>query len=411
MPGRQNNVLGDRTASIRYAIVHTLRYRGPLSRSELARQLGVPRTQLTRYLAELFSSGLIHEPGLAPSTGGRKARLLQLNPKAGYIVAVDLGATSLDVAVTDMHVKVLAHESRAVDVAEGPTIILGMVTETARRLIQKLGLAPDQVLGVGMGVPGPVDYRQGRTVSPPIMPGWNQFPIKDHLSETFGCPAYVDNDVNIMALGEQFAGLGRGVDNFIYVKIGTGIGAGIVVGGRLYRGSDGCAGDIGHIAVDGSDVLCRCGNAGCLEALAGGPGIARRARLLAEAGRAPLVAEFLKDHAELTSVDVGHLAAKGDPGAMEVIRETGRLVGKVLASVVNMFNPSLIVIGGGVAQIGDLLLASIREGVYRRSLPLATRNLRIERSIVDPLTGVLGAAVLALDEVLSAESLCKTVRT
>ncbi len=404
-------MLTDKTASMRYAIVHTLRYHGPLGRSELARHLGVPRSQLTRCLAELSKSGLIHEPGLAPSTGGRKARLLEINSRAGYIVAADLGATSLDVAITDLHVTVLGREARALDVAEGPTIVLETVTETARRLMRKLGIAPQQVLGVGMGVPGPVDYNQGRTVSPPIMPGWNQFPIKAHLSETFGCPSYVDNDVNIMALGEQFAGLGRGVDNFIYVKIGTGIGAGIVVDGRLYRGSDGCAGDIGHIAVDGADVLCRCGNAGCLEALAGGPGIARRARALAEAGRAPLVAEFLKDRADLTSVDVGQLAAKGDPGAMEVIRDTGRLVGKVLASIVNMFNPSLIVIGGGVAQIGDLLLASIREGVYRRSLPLATRNLRIERSTVDPLTGVLGAAVLALDEVLSAESLRRTVRT
>lgn len=394
-------------ASLRYAVVKALRFEGPLSRADIARRVGLTRSQLARYVDELTKAGLVREVGFAASTGGRKARLLQLNARAGFIVAVDLGATSLDVAITDLHVKVLAHESRPVDVAEGPTVILDLVNRMARQMLDQLGVSPGQVLGVGMGVPGPVDYRLGRTVSPPIMPGWNQFPIKDHLSETFGCPAYVDNDVNIMALGEQFAGLGRHAENFIYVKIGTGIGAGIVVGGRLYRGSDGCAGDIGHIAVDGADVVCRCGNTGCLEALAGGPGIARRAREAARAGRAPLVADFLQSHPdhELTAVDVGQLAGKGDPGAIEVIRETGRLVGRVLASIVNMFNPSLVVIGGGVAQIGDILLAAIREAVYRRSLPLATRHLRIERSTTDPLSGVLGAAMLALDEVLSAENL------
>lgn len=394
-------------ADLRHAVVKALRFEGPLSRADIARRVGVTRSQLTRYIDELTKTGLVREVGFAASTGGRKARLLQLNARAGFIVAVDLGATSLDVAITDLHVNVLGHQSRPVDVAEGPTVILDLVNRMARQMLDQLGVSPQQVLGVGMGVPGPVDYQLGRTVSPPIMPGWNQFPIKDHLSETFGCPAYVDNDVNIMALGEQFAGLGRHAENFIYVKLGTGIGAGIVVGGRLYRGSDGCAGDIGHIAVDGADVVCRCGNTGCLEALAGGPGIARRAREAARSGRAPLVADFLQNHPdrELTAVDVGQLAAKGDAGAIEVIRETGRLVGRVLASIVNMFNPSLIVIGGGVAQIGDLLLASIREAVYRRSLPLATRHLRIERSTTDPLSGVLGAAMLALDEVLSAENL------
>ena len=399
-------------ANVRHAVIQALRYRGPLSRADLARQLGITRGQLARHLEELTKVGLVREVGLAPSTGGRKARLLQLSADAGVIVAVDLGATSLDVAITDLHVNILAHEAQPVDVAEGPAVILDLVTRMARQLLAKLGTPPEKVLAVGMGVPGPVDYQLGRTVSPPIMPGWNQFPIKEHLTEVLGCPAYVDNDVNIMALGEQFAGLGRQAENFIYVKIGTGIGAGIVLQGRLYRGSDGCAGDIGHIAVDGADVVCRCGNTGCLEALAGGPGIARRAREAAREGRAPLVADFLAEHPDrdLTAVDVGQLAAKGDPGAIEVVRETGRLVGKVLASIVNMFNPSLVVIGGGVAQIGDLLLASIREAVYRRSLPLATRHLRIERSVTDPLSGVLGAAVLALDEVLSAEALERSLR-
>ncbi|BAS27781.1 ROK family transcriptional regulator [Limnochorda pilosa] len=401
----------DRAATgLQHAIIQTLRREGPQSRADLARRLGVNRNNLADPLAALTAAGFVHEPNLAASTGGRKARLVELNARAGFIAAVDLGATSLDAAVTDLQLHILAERSEPVDVAQGPTLMLERATQMVRALLADLGLTPDRLLGVGMGVPGPVDYRLGRTVSPPIMPGWNQFPIKDHLAEAFGCPAYVDNDVNIMALGEQFAGLGRGAESFIFVKLGTGIGAGIVLGGRIYRGSDGCAGDIGHMAVDGSDVLCRCGNVGCLEALAGGPGIARRARLAAEAGRAPRVASFLQEHDELTSVDVGHLAAQGDPGAVEVIRETGRLVGRVMASLVNVLNPSLVVIGGGVAQIGDVLLASIREAVYRRSLPLATRHLRIERSAVEPRAGVLGAAVMALDEVLSAEGLERSLR-
>ena len=235
-------------------------------------------------------------------------------------------------------------------------------------------------------------------MAPAILQGWDKYPLAKALKERFGCPAYVDNDANVMALGEQWAGEGKGVQNFMFVKLGTGIGAGIVCDGRLYRGSQGCAGDIGHIVIDGCDVACACGKKGCLEALAGGPAIARRAEAKARQDSTPILSTLLKERGSLTANDVGLAARGGDPAASEIIKDTGYLIGRVLAKTIDFFNPSLILIGGGVAKAGDLLLASIRELVYQQSIPLATRDLVVQPSTLGDRAGVVGAAVLVLEK-------------
>jgi glucokinase-like ROK family protein len=229
------------------------------------------------------------------------------------------------------------------------------------------------------------------------MPGWDRFGVRELLAREHGCPAVVDNDVNIMAIGEQHGGVAHSVQDFLFVKIGTGIGCGIYLNDEVYRGTDGCAGDIGHIQVDPHGPMCSCGNVGCLEALFSGTALAREALVAARSGASQALADRLAANGALTARDVAEGATEGDVACIKLIREGGHRIGSVLASLVSFANPSMIVIGGGLAQLGHILLAEIRSAVYRRSLPLATGNLPIVLSELGSRAGVTGAAVLASD--------------
>ncbi|GLV48875.1 hypothetical protein TJA_19780 [Thermus sp. LT1-2-5] len=250
-----------------------------------------------------------------------------------------------------------------------------------------------------MGVPGPVEFKSGLLINPPIMPGWEGFSIKEYLWETFPCPVFVDNDVNVMALGELWHDR-KAHANFVVIKVGTGIGAGIVCRGEIYRGADGAAGDVGHICVDPQGPICHCGNIGCVEAMAGGPAIARMALQAAERGESPLLAKLFEERGFLTPMEVGQASREGDPVANRIIQQAGQLIGQMIAALVNFFNPSQILVGGGVTKIGPLLLASIRQSVYQRSLPLSTRHLYIGYTRLGELSGLLGAGALALAEII-----------
>ena len=390
-------------------ILKIIRTSDGISRAGLARITGLSRSTISQHVDRLARQGLVVESGMAKSNGGRRAQLLRFHKSGGYVLAIDLGATSLDVAICDLEAEPLIVHSENADVTAGPEVILSRVKEVSHDLLRRLGISASELKGIGMGVPGPVEFSTGQPVAPPIMPGWDRYPVKDVLRQEFSCPAYVDNDVNIMALGEQWAGLGKGVDNFIFVKIGTGIGAGIVCQGRLYRGTQGCAGDIGHIGIDHADTVCSCGNRGCLEILAAGPAMARRAEEAAAGGKSEILSQLLAERGRLTAKDVGLAALKGDSASIEIIRGSGRLVGQVLAKLINFFNPSSVVIGGGVVNLGDMLLASIREAIYSRSLPLATRNLSIQRSALGDKAGVIGAAVLVLEELFNPYQVARTI--
>jgi glucokinase-like ROK family protein len=238
-------------------------------------------------------------------------------------------------------------------------------------------------------------------VAPPIMPGWDGFPVREALSQDLGCPVMVDNDVNLMAMGEMHAGVARSVGDFLCVKIGTGIGCGIVVGGEVYRGTTGSAGDIGHIQVEPEGRACVCGNRGCLEAHFSGAALAGDAEQAAREGRSAHLAARLESAGRLTAEDVSAAAAAGDPVALELIREGGKRLGQVIAGLVSFFNPGLVVIGGGVTGLGHTLLASVRTQVYRQSLPLATGNLPLVLGELGPAAGAIGAARLISDHVFS----------
>ncbi|KRV48028.1 ROK family transcriptional regulator [Wenjunlia vitaminophila] len=379
-------------------LLRLLRDQGPQSRAQLGDQVELSRSKLAVEVDRLLQTGLAVPDGLAASRGGRRSHNLRLAPSLRFL-GIDIGATSVDVAVTNPELEVLGHLTQPMDVREGPVAVFEQVLAMAAKL-RDSGVA-EQFDGAGVGIPGPVRFPEGVPVAPPIMPGWDGFPVREAMSQELGCPVLVDNDVNLMALGEQHAGVARSVRDFLFVKIGTGIGCGIVVNGEVYRGVTGSAGDIGHVQVVPEGLVCACGSRGCLEAYFGGGALARDALAVATSGESPGLAARLAEQGRLEASDVAAAAAGGDSVSIGLIRQGGSRTGQVIAGLVSFFNPGLVVIGGGLTGLGHTLLASIRSQVYRQSLPLATGNLPIALSELGPLAGAVGATRLISDHIFS----------
>lgn len=379
-------------------LLRLLRDGGPNSRAELGDQVDLSRSKLAVEIDRLLETGLVVADGLAASRGGRRSHNVRLTPQLRFL-GVDIGATSVDVAVTNPELEILGHLNQPMDVREGPVAVFDQVLAMVAKL-RDSGVA-EGFDGAGIGVPGPVRFPEGVPVAPPIMPGWDGFPVREALSQELGCPVMVDNDVNLIAMGEMQAGVARSVRDFFCVKIGTGIGCGIVAGGEVHRGTTGSAGDIGHIQVEPDGRPCPCGNRGCLEAYFGGAALARDAEAAGRDGLSDELAARLEAAGRLTAEDVAAAAAAGDGTSLDLIRDGGTRVGQVIAGLVSFFNPGLVVIGGGVTGLGHTLLASIRTQVYRQSLPLATGNLPIVLGELGPAAGVTGAARLISDHLFS----------
>ena len=386
-------------------VMRAIRRQGSISRTEISNITGWSKAKASQEIRNLVHKGYLLEIGEGVSQGGRRPQIIRINDQLGYIVGIDIGATSLEIAVADVAGKISHRRSEAADVRMKPEVLLDRCIEIIKDMINALSSSIDRILGIGVGVPGPVNFARGVLVAPPLMPDWENFLIRDYFKQAFPSSfVVVDNDVNIMALGEQRAGDGANIDHFIYVKIGTGIGAGIVSNGKIHRGSDGCAGDIGHICVNKQGPLCSCGNTGCLEAMAAGPAIAAKAMQAAQNGTSPVLGRMLKSNGGfLSPEDVNAACREGDQAALDIIRESGQMVGDVLASLVNFFNPSHIFIGGGISNFGNHLLVSIRRAILKRSLPLATTHLSIMFSRRGPDSGITGAGALALEYLIVIE--------
>lgn len=357
------------------------------TRSDLAARTGLARSTVATKVGQLLDSGLVALAGEASSTGGRPPATFAFNPAARVVLAVDLGAVHARLAITDLVGNVLVEHGEPMRIGDGPVKILDRVAQIGAELLVRSGRLPAELVGIGVGLPGPVEHSTGRPINPPIMPGWDGFDVPERLQTTFNAPVLVDNDVNIMALGEHNS-VWPDVDHLLFVKIATGIGSGIINDGRIARGAQGAAGDIGHIAVlGGSDIPCRCGNLGCLEAVASGAALAQALRT------------------DGLGAGVIELVRSGDVRAIGAVRQAGREIGGVLAACVSVLNPSVIVIGGAMAAAGEHLLAGIREVVYQRSLPLATQHLRIVSSRTEGRAGVIGAAAMAAEYALSATTI------
>jgi predicted NBD/HSP70 family sugar kinase len=360
------------------------------TRGDLVAYTGLARGTVGRRLDALIDAGLIIPAGDATSTGGRPSEIFEIDPSAGSLLVADVGASRARVAVCDLVGNILAEAEDPLDVADGPDRVLTELDTRWQDLLSGFRGQLPNTRGVGISVPGPVDQQTGVTVAPPIMTGWDRYPVRDVLADRYGCLAWVDNDVNAMALGE-YRTVRRDHPNLLFVKVGTGVGAGLVLRGDIFRGAIGTAGDIGHMQMQGyQQRRCRCGMTGCVEAVAGGWALRQQ---LAEQGIEAADSRAVVD-----------LVRGGEATAIELVRTAGRILGEAIAHTVNLINPSIVVIGGDIADAREQLLAGIREVVYQRSLPLATANLEFATSELGRRAGVVGVAHLVADALLAPKA-------
>jgi predicted NBD/HSP70 family sugar kinase len=368
-------------------LLRLIRTEGVDTRAELGRVTGLSRPAVTLRVNELLRHGLVRErPGDA-STGGRPPGRLEFHAAGGVVLVANLGQRRGQIAVCDLAGRILAESVAETTGAPGPEAVLRRLLDQWDELLAKTGHDRAAVRGVGVGSPGTVDRSTGNPDATPVLPHPARsdaaVELRPIVAERFPVPTYLDNDVNVAALGEHQARFRDEVDDLLFVKLSTGVGAAVIAGGRIQRGALGAAGEIGHIPVrDGGGVHCRCGNLDCVEAVAGGAALLARS----DAG------------------DLGELAARarhGDPAAVALVRTAGRRIGEVIAAAVNLLNPAVVVLGGDMTAAYEPLIAGVREVVYQRATVLATRQLRIEPSRLGDTAGLIGCAALVLDRILS----------
>ncbi len=367
-------------------IVDLVRLRPGLSRTEVSAATGLSKTVVNQRVQDLLANGVFTEAGELPSSGGRRAQRLRLAAEKGYVLAAELGMTHVRLAAADLEGRLLRVAEERVDGRGDPEAVLKEVAG----LLEACALAVDdaRLCGVGMGLPAPVEFSSGRPVAPPVNPSWHDFPVRDWLERRFAAPAWIDNEVNLMALAELRHGAAIGHDNALVIKIGAWVGAGLISNGQLHRGAQGCAGS--------------------LTSMAGAEGLIRQAAIVAaKHPDAPLSRAFRAGQPRVE--DVVRLAEEGDQASAMVLREAAEDVGRTIAVCVDFFNPSLVVISGGLGGSGETFLAHVRKVVYGNALALATRDLQIRPSSLGPDAGVLGAARLALDGAFDADRLPDTV--
>ncbi len=379
----------------RHVVIDMIRFTpGGITRADLARTLGLTRAALTIIVNDLAEVGLVREVE-AHHAGGRKPIVLEINPELGYVVGIDMGAAHITLILADSAGREIQVVDAPLNIREGPQVCLAQTDMHLKILLEKSGLSLDRIKAIGVGVPGPIVSEAGMVSGPPIMPGWDGFPIRDHLQGMWNCQVSLNNDSDLGALGEWAYGAARGERNVAYIKVGTGIGCGLLLNGQIYHGATGSAGEIGHITIDENGPMCQCGNRGCLEAIAGGNAIAQRAKDMIKKGQRTQLAENISPE-NLSYMDVIAAARRGDLFAQQLVVDAGGHLGTAVAGLVNLFNPGMGVIGGGVAQIGDLFIEPIRRAVHQRSLRVASRAVRITVAVLGRRSSGMGAIVQAL---------------
>lgn len=358
-----------------------------VTRTEIGRLTGLSRTAVTARVSALAERDLVVEREQAPSTGGRPASFLTFNADAGVVLSAAIGRSRTRLAVCNLAGDILAGTDIDQEIGLGPDDLMPDVAKGFDVLLDESGHRNAHVYGVGVSLPGTVDPLLGATVDSPIMSGWDGAPLRPYFTELTDAPVIIDNDANVIALAER-RGAWHAYDDLLVVKASTGLGAGIIAGGTLHRGAVQAAGEIGHNKTPAAaGVPCRCGDAGCLEAIAGGWALVRA---LQEQGR---TVGHLRDVVEL--------ANGGDPEARRMVRDSGRHIGEVLAAAVNLLNPAVLVVAGDMAGAYDIFVAGLRETLYGNATALATRALQVVPSTHGDRSGVIGSATLVLDEVLS----------
>ncbi len=318
------------------------------------------------------------------------------------VLGIDLGGTKILSAVSDSEGKMLSHDHGITPAVKGTEAVIQSITESAHRALEQARVDISRLDAIGVGAPGLSNPETGILFTSPNLPGWRDVPLRDILEDKLGKKTFLINDANAAALGEFYFGAARGARNFVYVTISTGIGGGIVIDGKIYTGALGAAGEVGHMTIDDKGPLCNCGNRGCWETLASGTALAREARHRIKQGVKTRILDRADGDIEKVTAQVIHAAAvQGDSLAKELITQTGYYVGVGLANLINIFNPELIVIGGGLSNMGDLLLGPARKVAEERAFKIAFRAVRLAPAQLERDSGVLGAAAFALQEMKS----------
>jgi predicted NBD/HSP70 family sugar kinase len=375
-------------ASQGIAVLRLIRTGEARSRADIARLTGLSPSTASARVEALMERGYIHETGAGESLGGRKPRRLEVRADAGVVGCADLGTHHCSLGLVDLAGNLVAERHLAMDIADGPDAVLAWVLEQLTDMVSQAGHSPEALRGISIGVPGPVDSVTQLVVSPSRMPGWNGVDVRAVLGRLVQLPVRVGNDANLMALGEFVAGP-AGAANQVFVKVGSGIGCGVIASGELYVGSHGAAGDISHVPVpDAPPVPCSCGRTGCLDALASGAALVQRMR---DAGT---------EVADIEAVIA--LASDAHPLASRLLRDAGAMTGGVLATIVNFFNPDRLVLGGNLSQ-SEVFVAAVRATIYAQCLPMATERLEIVVTSAGTVGGLVGAGTVMLDHLFSEE--------
>ena len=372
----------------RLRVIDALRDEGLISRAEIARRTGLSRSTVSSLVSELQADGLVverPEPAAAHGDqGGRPPILLSFDASAGVAVGIDFDHHHVRVAVSDLSSRILAEREQQLDTDHAAHEGLDAAAALVSDLLEEAGVEEERVIGAGMCLPGPIHRPTGVVGSTAILPGWVGVPAADEMHRRLQLPILVDNDANLAALAEAAFGAGRDAKDLVYLMISSGIGAGLVLNGRLYRGAEGLAGELGHVLVDADGPVCRCGNRGCLETVAGTDALAELLR---------------RSHGDgLDGRAIVRLAREGDLGCRRVIADAGRAIGKAAATLVNVLNPELLIVGGDLADAGELLLDGVRESLERCALPTAVQAAAVVAGSLGDRAEVLGAIALVLSE-------------
>jgi glucokinase-like ROK family protein len=384
----------------KHAVLDLIRFApGGISRAELAHRMDLSRAAMTAIVNDLLDAEIVHETESRNGQSGRPPIILQINPMRGRVVGIDMGVTHLTIALADFSAQVIDEIEIPFDITQGPIPCLAQAEALLTELLEKNDIRLQHIMAIGMGVPGPIANQAGIVIAPPVMPGWDGYPIRTEMESKWKIPISLNNDAELGMLGEWAYGAGRGEEYLAYIKVGSGIGAGLLLNGQVYQGATGSAGEIGHLTIDENGPLCDCGSTGCLEALAGGKAIARQAREVIASGKKTLLSSMGPPE-ELTARDVVAAARRGDLPSQQIISRAGSYLGIAIAGMVNLFNPRVVVIGGGVSQIGDLFLQPIRDTIQRRSLAGSAQVVKINTAILHRRSSIMGAIVQALSTAL-----------
>lgn len=376
-----------------------------ISRAEIARRMTLSRSTVSELVDTLLPSGLVAEVGMGPSAGGRPPVVLEFQDDAATLLGVDMGAAHVAVALTDLRGRIIAWEERSHPVRSDPAGTRALITELCDACLVTGRRGTRRLVGIGVAVPSPVDPQHPDRLSTIVLPEWSGRNGLEVLGTRYGVPLFIDNDANLGALAERWWGAGRGVDDFAYVKIATGVGSGHVIRGRIYRGASGVAGEIGHLAIDPHGAPCICGLRGCLATLVGTPALVARAR--------GLLGDFPESSLRggaLTIDAIEDAALAGDRLALHVVTEAAEYLGIAVAGMLNLMNPSMVVLGGELARLGELLLEPLRETVRQRTLVSSLAVSVVQASSLGPQAVAVGAATLVLEAALADASLFPTRR-